>query len=199
MEEETVICGNCGREVPKTLYCIYCGSALTRREAEPRKPARPPEEPAKLRAEPLVPAPKMERMPEPIISPASPPPRPRVQPTMAREAEVDPEIAELMENLRNNYIWKIRLCGVLCDEGVSENVFNSLFEEYINQLNQLNQVRNEKVAYYRVEFEEKKEALDEARKKLEELKVRVAVGQLSNAELTAQTPELDRRIRRLTS
>ena len=28
--EELIVCQNCGREVPKTLYCIYCGAELPR-------------------------------------------------------------------------------------------------------------------------------------------------------------------------
>ena len=28
MAEEFINCRNCGRAVPKTMYCIYCGSGL---------------------------------------------------------------------------------------------------------------------------------------------------------------------------
>jgi len=195
MEEETVTCANCGREVPKTLYCIYCGSALFKTEKELQKPSSAPEEKVELKPEPITIEPAIER-PEPEVAP--PPPEPQVKPKPAKEAMIDPEIAELMDALRKNYIWKVRLCGVLCDDGVSEAVFTNLFEEYVNKINQLSQVRNEKIAYYREEHEKKKAELDETKRRFEELKVRAAVGQISNTELAAQAPELEEKINRLT-
>jgi len=42
--EELIVCQNCGREVPKTLYCIYCGAEL------PRDFFKKKEEPTGVRA-----------------------------------------------------------------------------------------------------------------------------------------------------
>ena len=196
MEEETVVCAKCGREVPKTLYCIYCGSPLFKQEKEAKKPAPSPEGPVKPMPEPIKPKPEVKEMPAPRA--ATPPHlEPQVRPKPARAVPVDPEITKLMDDLRNNYIWKVKLCGVICDDGVSEGVFTTLFEEYINKINQLGQVRNDKIGYYREEFGAKKAALDGAERKLEELKVRAAVGQISSADLEAQAPELEERIANL--
>jgi len=196
VEEETVICGNCGREVPKTLYCIYCGSALFKTEEELRKPAPSPRKTVELRPEPAEPPYAAGAVSESQV--VLPPPEPQVKPEPSVAAEVEPEIAELMEELKNNYIWKVKLCGVLCDGGVSESVFTKLYEEYVNRINQLSQVRDEKIAYHREEFEKKNAELEEAKRKLEELKVRSAVGQISSSESAAQAPELEERIGRLT-
>jgi hypothetical protein len=32
MQEEFIVCGKCRRDVPKTMYCIYCGSPLSEQE-----------------------------------------------------------------------------------------------------------------------------------------------------------------------
>ena len=184
MEEETVTCANCGREVPKTLYCIYCGSALFKMEPGTQAPS------LKKTVEPK-PEPVVKEAPEPEVVP---PPESEVKPEPSIEFAIEPEIDELMEQLKKNYIWKVRLCGVLCDNGVSEEIFAKLFEEYVNKINQLSQVRNERMAYYREDSDNKKTELEEAKRRLEELKVRVAVGQISSGELTAREPELEEKI-----
>ena len=192
MEEETVTCANCGREVPKTLYCIYCGSALFKmgfgtQDPSLKKTVEP--KPERIKPEPVV-----KEAPEPEVAP---PPESEVKPEPSTEFAIEPEIDELMEQLKKNYIWKVRLCGVLCDNGVSEEIFAKLFEEYVNKINQLSQVRNERIVYYRGDSDNKKTELEEAKRRLEELKVRVAVGQISSGELTAREPELEERINSL--
>jgi len=196
MEEETVICGNCGREVPKTLYCIYCGSALFKME---RETARPTPAPTRTIEQELV---LIQREPAVVEAPeagVAPPSGPRAGRRPSMEFAIDPDIDDLMGQLKNNCVWKVKLCGVLCDDGVSEEIFTRLFDEYVNKINQLSQIRNEKIAYYRGDLEKRRAELEEVEKKLEELKVRVAVGQISSGELTAQTPELEEKIDRLTS
>lgn len=195
MEEETVICANCGREVPKTLYCIYCGSALFKTEKEQLEPSL--KKPVEKRPEPIKTEPVVEKEPEPKMGPPPKLREPQVKAKPSKGAAVDPEIAELMGELKKNYIWKVKLCGLLCDNGVSEEVFTGLFDEYINKINQLNQVRNERIGYYREDFGKKKAEFEEAKRKLEELKVRAAVGQMSSSELDSQAPELEEKINRL--
>ena len=196
MEEETVNCASCGREVPKTLYCIYCGSALFTTEKEPSKATAVTRKTVESKPEPIQPEQVVE-MPE--LKVAAPPAEPKVEPKPKREAAVDPEVDELMDEFKKNYIWKVKLCGILCDDGVSEDVFTNLFEEYVNKINQLSQVRNERITYYRGDFEEKKTELEEAKRRLEELKVRTAIGQISSQELDAQLPELEEKIQSLTA
>lgn len=192
MEEETVVCGSCQREVPKTLYCIYCGSALFKAEKELKEPGSP-----KKKLEEQKPEPVSEKLPE-QVAPPSPPPEPQVKQEPQKKVEIDPEVAELMEELKNNYIWKVKLCGVLGEEEVSEAVFTKLFEEYVNRINQLNQVRTEKIAYYRKEFGETNAALEDVKRKLEEMRVRATIGQIPKTELTSKAPELEEKIERLT-
>ena len=192
MEEETVICGSCQREVPKTLYCIYCGSALFKVDKEPIATVSTQKKPVEQKPKPVL-----EEVPEQVAPPPTPL-EPQVEQEPTIEIEIDPEVAELMGELKNNYIWKVRLCGVLCDEEVSEAVFTKLFEEYVNRINQLNQVRNEKVAYYRKEFGENKAALEDVKRKLEEMRVRATIGQIPKTELTSKAPELEEKIKQLS-
>ncbi len=197
MEEETVNCANCGRDVPKTLYCIYCGSALfAKKQASEDIPVK--EMTAESRPEPITPEPRV-KTPSHEEAPPTPTTEFKAKPRLKDKPAVDPEVAELMEEFKKNYIWKVKLCGVLCDGTVSEDVFTNLFEEYVNKINQLSQVRNERVAYYRKDFEAKKAQLEEAERKLEELKVRTAIGQISNQEMEAQVPGLEEKVKDLTS
>jgi len=194
VEEETVNCENCGREVPRTLYCIYCGSALYETEEGLVKPAPAlnPEEPGSEKAEPE------KSLADPVQSDIGSASETATEPEPAWAEAVDPEIVELMDEIKKNHIWKVRLCGILCDSEVSEEVFTKVSEEYINRIVQLNKVRNEKISYYREELEERKAELEDAEKRLEELNVRVAVGQISDADTSAQTPELEQRIEELS-
>ncbi len=193
MEEETITCGNCGRGVPRTLYCIYCGSALFKKEETGSKVIS-----SKDSAQVLI----QQRKPEPVVEESlelefAQTPVIEDEPEPWIGIEIEPEIDELMEQLKNNYIWKVNLCGVLCDGGVSENIFSKIFEEYVNKINQLSQVRNERLTYFREESDKKRSELGDVKRKLEELKVRVAVGQISAEDLKANAPELEEKIESL--
>ena len=181
MEEETVICPSCGREVPKTLYCIYCGAALFKAEETPEKA-----EEAVEKAEVGV-----EEVKEEVTKPSE------IVTEEVQGGEVDPEIRSLMEDLKNYFIWKIKLVDVLCKGDVSEPVFTKLFEEYQSKINSLTQVRNQKIEQLREGFDKKKEELKEAKLKLEELRVRCAVGEIDRTELESRAPELEEKIRKL--
>ncbi len=192
--EETVTCNSCSRMVPKTLYCIYCGAPLFNTEREERKPEPAPK--GMLRTDYTEPMPAIMGASEPDVKEIlasleleKSAPKPRVP--------INPEIADLMEELKNNYVWKIKLCGMLNDGAVSGVVFSNLYQEYAKKINQLNQVRQDKLAYYDEDFGEKRKLLDAARIKLEEVKVRAAIGQIPRSEVSAQTPGINDEIERL--
>ena len=175
--EETTICRNCGREVPKTLYCIYCGAPLLGLE-EPERPEEPKAEAVEGRVA------------------VAAPPEGRGEEARAVEAEeaVRGDVEELMGRLRDHHLWRVRLCGILCDGGVSEEVFERLYDEYSAKIEELEGERESLSSTLRGELEEKRRRLEEARRSLEELNVRAAVGQIPMEEVEERTPRLRREI-----
>ncbi len=170
---ETTICRNCGREVPKTLYCIYCGAPLIGLEAEERREREKVEERTEIET------------------------GVEVGEVKAKPVTVRGDVEELMERLRDHYIWRLRLCGILCDGGVSEEVFRRLYEEYSAKIEELQGERERISSRLREEIEERRRRLEEAKRELEELNVRAAVGQMSMMEVEEKTPRLRREIEEL--
>jgi DNA repair exonuclease SbcCD ATPase subunit len=169
--EETITCGNCGREVPRTLYCIYCGAPLLGLEVEERREI------------------EESRVIEEIE---------RVKMGVVEAEEVRGDVEELMERLRDHYVWRLRLCSILCDGGVSGEVFRRLYEEYSEKIEILQGERERLFSKLREELEERRGRLEEARRRLEELNVRAAVGQIPMVEVEERTPKLRREIEELS-
>lgn len=184
MEEETVTCPSCGREVPKTLYCIYCGAGLFEVEDTPEMTETETVEEAEEEVE------ESEEEVEDISEEFS---------EEVHGAEVEPEIQTLMEDLQNNFIWKIKLIDVLCAGDVSEVVFTKLFDEYQSKINSLIQLRNQKIEHFRDGLDKKKEEHTEAKFKLEELRVRCAVGEIDKTELERMAPDLEKKVESLAT
>ena len=104
---------------------------------------------------------------------------------------LDPEITQLTKELAKFQIWKIRLCGMLLEGEVPEKVFSSIYEDYSMRVQRLEERRNEIVADYRAQYDERRRELEEARLKLDELRVRVELGELTESEKLIRTPGLE--------
>ena len=115
----------------------------------------------------------------------------------AKAVAVRGDVEKLMEKLRDHYIWRLRLCGILCDGGVSEEVFKRLYDEYSTRIRELQGERERLSSRLREELEERRRRLEEARRQLEELNVRAAVGQIPMMEVEEKTPRLRREIEEL--
>lgn len=190
--EETALCKGCQREVPKTLYCIYCGVPLYK-EVEEEESIEAIEEPLLEHLEPeltITTPPETTDIEEPILDE---PEEPKI------DASIEPDILQTMDDLKKNYVWKIKLCGMLSSMDVSEEVFKSLFEEYNGKIQQLDQIREEKNQYFQKEYDKARSQLDESTRKLEELRVRATIGQITMTELSSKTPEIEEKISELTT
>lgn len=198
MQNEFTTCRSCGREVPKTLYCIYCGAALSKgeRTLEPEAAERRTTEEEDRPAEPkLLPGIADETyFQTPSISSSVR----EVEASSATDVELEPEAVHQMDELRNYNIWMMKLCGLLVEERVSQEVFIKIYEEYVEKIEQLSELRKERIADYRNQYEEKIARLKEYKLKQEELKARVAVGQIPDSDLLIRTPEMMESIDTLT-
>lgn len=183
MREEFVICRRCGREIPKTMYCIYCGTALSEEmesiKRDSIKPSTTPEVPDSfLHAHAKL----LEAQVE----------------TSSEDAELDLETINLLNELRKYQTWKVKLCGLLNEGRVSEEVFTKVYEEYTNEFRKFNSLREEQMSVINVDYEEKNTLLESLKREHEELRIRVAVGQIPESELFIKTPELAEKINSLT-
>jgi chaperonin cofactor prefoldin len=191
MENEFVTCTRCGREVPRTMYCIYCGASLSEGGAKPEH--KTVDEPASREGPKLPPtfmflneqislAPELHR-------------QEAAQPKA--KGDLDPEITQMLEDLRQHQIWRIKLCEMLVNGRVSETVFTKIYEDYMDVIDRLSRMREERLSSYRSQYEERMSELQEAKREHEELRVRTEVGQIPGSQLLGQAPPLEERIERL--
>lgn len=197
MTEEFIICGICGREIPKTMYCIYCGSALSE-EDKTSETDFPNIIPTDVAAEPVRPQSIPEVAGE-LFSQASPNELDVQAETLPfMNAELDPETVKVLDELKKHYLWKLKLCGKLSEGGVMVEVFTKIYEEYIDEIDRLEEIRKERIAYFQGQHEEKTAQLSSSKMDHEELQVRVEVGQIQESELMMRLPEVIERINALT-
>ena len=104
------------------------------------------------------------------------------------ELGIDPEITRLSKELAKLQMWKVKLCSMLVEGDVQEKVFANIYEDYAKKTERLEERRTEIVAKYRNQYDEKRRALEEVRLKLEELRVRVTLGELSESDRLIRTP-----------
>lgn len=187
MQEEFVNCGKCGRAVPKTFYCIYCGAQLSG---------------SNIRRGPIVDGKKrISSVPQPNLFELSTQSRVtgvRGEPSSRRDDELEPEMAHRIRELIKYQMWRVKLIGILVEEGVSAEVFTKLYDEYTDEIDQHDEERQNKISLYRKEYQDKMDELKSTEKGYEELKTRTAVGQISDNELLTRAPGIQERIDRLT-
>jgi hypothetical protein len=187
MQEEHITCKNCGREIPKTQFCIYCGVNLNE---SPRQLMQGREhgevvgqtfEQTETRPSSKAEEASFYQSPyESYTQDIGTPP--------VTELGIDPEITSLSKELAKLQIWKVKLCNMLVEGEVQEKVFANIYEDYAKKTERLEERRTEIVSKYRNQYDEKRRALEEARLKLEELRVRVTLGELSESDRLIRTP-----------
>lgn len=187
MAEEFINCRNCGRAVPKTMYCIYCGSGLQGGELlRPEAEEQPTEAIIPdFKFEPLRQTPVDLRVEKPF-------------PLIRTEPELDKGFLDQIEELRKHWAWQLKLVDMITEIGVSEEVFTKIYNEYSTEVERLGNILEERRAASSEEYARKKAELSEMETAHEELSVRVAVGQLPSRALQRRTPISKERMDGLT-
>lgn len=197
MKEEFIICRKCGREIPKTMYCIYCGSALSEEDKTPETDF-PNLFPTDTATEPVRPESNHEVPGEPFYK------APQYELDVQDETphlmndELDPETIQALDKLKKHHMWKLKLFGKLFEGGVTTGVFTKIYEEYVDEIDRLDEIRKERIAYFQGQYEEKTAQLSGSKMDHEELRVRAEVGQIQESELMISLPEVIDRINALT-
>lgn len=117
------------------------------------------------------------------------PPEEVVEP--APQFEPAPVIKEVMWNLGKNISLKIRLTNLLRGGEVQLETFTRLFESYAARGERLMNSRNEMLERIRFDLNSMGRALNEAKIGLEELKIRRAIGDVSEEEYQAKSPAFE--------
>ena len=196
MGEKFVICRRCGREIPKTLYCIYCGSSLSDEEKTPDTEfpefgsAETSIESVGLRTFPEVPDESYFQTPQDFKMPVE-------SPATVNE-ESDPSTDHVMAELKKFQLWRLKLCRVLADGKVTVDVFKKIYDEYVSDIDRLDEIRSEMISHYQGQYEKKLAQLKGSEMDREELQVRAEVGQIPESELMVRMPEINDRISALT-
>ena len=196
MTEEFVICRKCGREIPKTMYCIYCGSALS--EEETPETDFPNIIPTDVAAEPVIPESIREAPGEPFYKAPQYELDAQAETLPFMNDELDPETVQVLDEMKKHHLWKLKLYGKLSEGGVTAEVFTKIYEEYVDEIDRLDEIRKERIAYFQGQYEEKTAQLSSSKMDHEELQVRVEVGQIQESELMMRLPEVIERINALT-
>jgi len=187
MAEEFINCRNCGRAVPKTMYCIYCGSGLQGGEQLRPEAQKQPTEAIipDFRFEPLRETPVDLKVESSI-------------PLIRTEPELDKGFLDQIEELRKHWAWQLKLVDMITEIGISEEVFTKIYNEYSTEIERLGNILEERRSASTEEYARKKAELMEMETAHEELSVRVAVGQLPSRALQRRTPISKERMDGLT-
>lgn len=197
MAEEFIICRKCGRETPKTMYCIYCGSALSEEDKTPETdfpkiiPTYMADEQVRPESIPEVPAESFNKAPQYKLEAQD-----ETSPFL--KDELDPETVKILDELKKHHMWKLKLYGKLFEGGVTTGVFTKIHEDYVDEIDRLDEIRKERIAYFQGQYEEKTAQLSGSKMDHEELRVRAEIGQIQESELMILLPDVIDRINALT-
>lgn len=186
MDEEFTLCSSCGKQIPKYQFCIYCGYNLlkdrgrTVQATEEEHPTFEPPEPTTS----FVPEnPNFSEPPAETIMPPFP-----MAPAM--EPPENAQVTQARRELLKHQIWRVKLCGIFSEQGMPTRVFTNIWDGYGDEVARLRMKIDESLRARKTSYEDKKIELENAELKLDELRVRVAIGEISESDLLIRTPSI---------
>ncbi|MGD2200825.1 MAG: hypothetical protein PVJ38_04220 [Candidatus Bathyarchaeota archaeon] len=194
MQEEFVTCNNCGKEVPNTQFCIYCGHNMVRMQDRPRQVWDGTGEPETPRPPETA---RREESVEEFSIPAYESPPEQRHLIAALTTENDPEIIHLTKEILKYHIYTVKLCEILSEKGMPLKAFTNILEDYRGKIRELRASREDKRKEYKEQYEEKKAELEDAEVKIDEMRVRVAIGEIAESDLILKTPGIRENVKSL--
>ncbi|MCS6788565.1 MAG: hypothetical protein NZ733_04655 [Aigarchaeota archaeon] len=174
-----VVCPHCGKLTIKGKFCMNCGKEL-------EAPAtQPPVQPRPTPPQPGAPTP-------PTIELAAPPAEQQAPPEAPKEVQPE-ELTEerrLVEQLSKLYNWQLRLVDLFLDGEATFDAFSEIYTDYESRIATLNQKRLEMISRY-------EERIKELTQRLDNLKLRHEVSEITDREYIRQKIEIDREISKL--
>jgi len=175
MDEEFTLCSSCGKQIPKYQFCIYCGYNLLKdrgkilQASENEHPTfEPPETTTSF-------VPENTNFSRPLAEDSMPPfPMAPVMEPSSHTSDT-----QARRELLKYQIWRVKLCGVFSEQGMPTRVFTNIWEGYGDEVAKLQRRIDESLRARKTGYEDKKVELENAKLKLDELKVRVTIGEIS--------------------
>jgi len=186
MDEEFTLCSSCGKQIPKYQFCIFCGYNLLKdrgRILQASEEEHPTFEPPETTTSVVPEDTNFSRPLAEGIMPPSP-----MAPVM--EPSGDAPDTQARRELLKHQIWRVKLCGVFREQGMPTRVFANIWDGYGDEVAKLQRRIEESLRARKTGYEDKKAELENAKLKLDELKVRVTIGEISESDLLIRTPSI---------
>lgn len=181
-----VVCPHCGKLTIKGKYCMNCGKELEAPPAQVTAPVTPQPE-----------APSVPLTPGPAQPPLAPEQRPAVgegvQPSETVRETAAEEVAEerrVVEQLSKLYNWQIRLINLFLEGESTPEIFMEIYADYESRIKALNEKRLEMIGRYEARMKE-------LTQRLETLRLRHEVSEISQREYIRQKIEIDNELSKL--
>ena len=183
-----VVCPHCGKLTIKGKYCMNCGKEL---EAPPAQ---------------TTPVTQQVVQPEPVIATAASGQTTQIGPSEQRSQAAETvqtgeqtkeatgeDIAEerrVVEQLSKLYNWQIKLINLFLEGESTPEIFMEIYSDYESRIKALNEKRLEMIARY-------ESRMKELTQRLETLKLRHEVSEISQREYIRQKIEIDNELGKL--
>ncbi len=180
-----VVCPHCGKLTIKGRYCMNCGKELEAPTTQVPAPVTPQPEVTPVSATPS-PA-------QPITPPERPAAGEVTQPAEPVREAVAEEIAEerrVVEQLSKLYNWQIKLINLFLEGESTPEIFMEIYADYESRIRALNEKRLEMIGRYEARMKE-------LTQRLETLKLRHEVSEISQREYIRQKIEIDNELSKL--
>ncbi len=195
IEEEFIICGNCGKQVPQSQFCINCGFNLVKekgriqQEFNEEKELKQYEFP-KLKYNLETPKNILSReISENVKSP--------FLPSSIIEELDRTQITKSMDELLKYQLLRVKLGKMLIEEGMPAKVFANIWDEYTEVVRKIQKKIDDGPDGNMAKYNDLMAKLEDEEVKLEGLRVRVAIGELTDSDVLIRTPRIRENIETL--
>jgi hypothetical protein len=184
MDEEFTICGECGKQIPKVQFCIYCGYNLLKDRGKTQHSWEEPDEPQSF--EPPEPVQSLPPEEHSVTEPLAEGTMPQYPVAPVVDSSGEAQVTKAWSELLKYQTWRVKLCTIFKEQEMPAKVFSNIWESYGEEVSRLYGEIEESKGTLSASYAEKKAELDDAELKLDELSVRV--GELKESDLLIRTP-----------
>ncbi len=180
-----MVCPHCGKLTIKGKYCMNCGKELEVQPVQVVTSTSQPEAPViSVTTGPT----------QPPLTPEQKPPGGEAAQPPEQVRETGPEeVAEerrVVEQLSKLYNWQIKLINLFLDGESTPEIFTEIYADYESRIRALNEKRLEMIGKYEARMKELTQRLDT-------LKLRHEVSEISQREYIRQKIEIDNELSKL--
>ena len=181
-----VVCPHCGKLTIKGKYCMNCGKELEASPAQVTTPITPQPETPPVSVTPGTAQPPLSPEQRPAAGEVAQPAEP-VRETVTEEVAEERRVVEQLSKLYN---WQIKLINLFLEGESTPEIFMEIYADYESRIKALNEKRLEMIGRYEARMKE-------LTQRLETLKLRHEVSEISQREYIRQKIEIDNELSKL--